>query len=173
MEMSSGTLYPLSCNARIAPIAIGSLAANIAVGKLPLSIISHIALCADEILNSVIPIVDRTSSSRFLSLDGVWQIEQHDHIDDFDVNEKLSKTIPVPSCVQMHGYDHIQYLNTRYPFPVMLPHIPYENPCWHYRRTFNLKKQDNERYYINFEGVDLPEKYEIPREGKNTFRFKF
>lgn len=54
----------------------------------------------------------------------------------------------------MHGYDHIQYLNTRYPFPVMLPHIPYENPCWHYRRTFNLKKQDNERYYINFEGVD-------------------
>ena len=36
----------------------------------------------------------------------------------------------------------------------MLPHLPYENPCWHYRRTFNLKKKKGERYYINFEGVD-------------------
>lgn len=114
----------------------------------------YIPFATEDVIKNKYGIVDRTSSSRFLSLDGVWQIEQHDHIDDFDVNEKLSKSIPVPSCVQMHGYDHIQYLNTRYPFPVMLPHIPYENPCWHYRRTFNLKKQDNERYYINFEGVD-------------------
>lgn len=54
----------------------------------------------------------------------------------------------------MHGYDHIQYLNYRYPFPVMLPHIPYDNPCWHYRRTFNVNKQVGKKYYINFEGVD-------------------
>ena len=86
-------------------------------------------------------ILDRTSSSRFTSLDGVWQIKQLDHVEDFDVNEMLGESIPVPSCVQMHGYDHIQYLNIRYPFPVMLPHLPYENPCWHYRRTFNVKKQ--------------------------------
>ena len=99
-------------------------------------------------------ILDRTSSSRFTSLDGVWQIKQLDHVEDFDVNEKLDESIPVPACVQMHGYDHIQYLNIRYPFPVMLPHLPYENPCWHYRRTFNVKKQKGERYYINFEGVD-------------------
>ena len=96
----------------------------------------------------------RTSCSRFMSLDGVWQIKQHAHVDDFDINEKLDEAIPVPACVQMHGYDHIQYLNTRYPFPVMLPHLPYENPCWHYRRTFNLRKQTGERYYLNFEGVD-------------------
>lgn len=99
-------------------------------------------------------ILDRTSSSRFTSLDGVWQIKQIDHVEDFNINEMLDETIPVPSCVQMHGYDHIQYLNTRYPFPVMLPHLPYENPCWHYRRTFNLNKKANEKYYINFEGVD-------------------
>ena len=99
-------------------------------------------------------ILDRTSSSRFTSLDGVWQIKQIDHVEDFDINEMLDETIPVPSCVQMHGYDHIQYLNTRYPFPVMLPHLPYENPCWHYRRTFSLNKKANEKYYINFEGVD-------------------
>ena len=99
-------------------------------------------------------ILDRTSSSRFTSLDGVWQIKQLDHVEDFDVNEMLGESIPVPACVQMHGYDHIQYLNIRYPFPVMLPHLPYVNPCWHYRRTLNIKKKKGERYYINFEGVD-------------------
>ena len=99
-------------------------------------------------------ITDRTSSSRFTSLDGIWQIGQHDHVEDFDVHEPLRDSIPVPSCVQLHGYDHIQYINTRYPFPVMLPHLPYENPCWHYRRTFSLTKKQGERYYINFEGVD-------------------
>jgi len=99
-------------------------------------------------------ILDRHSSSRFTSLDGVWQIKQLAHVEDFDVGEMVGEAIPVPACVQMHGYDHIQYLNIRYPFPVMLPHLPYENPCWHYRRTFNLKKKAGERYYINFEGVD-------------------
>ena len=58
-------------------------------------------------------ILDRTSSSRFTSLDGVWQIKQLDHVEDFDVNEMLGESIPVPACVQMHGYDHIQYLNIR------------------------------------------------------------
>ena len=99
-------------------------------------------------------ILDRTGSSRFTSLDGVWQIKQLAHAEDFCVNEPLEETIPVPSCVQMHGYDQIQYINARYPFPVMLPHVPYDNPCWHYRRTLRIKKQAGERYYINFEGVD-------------------
>ena len=99
-------------------------------------------------------IADRASSSRFLSLDGIWQIRQHDHVEDFRIDEPLDTTIPVPSCVQMHSYDRIQYLNIRYPFPVMLPHLPYENPCWHYRRAFRLDKQPGYRYYVNFEGVD-------------------
>lgn len=114
----------------------------------------YIPFAPDDAVGTKHSILDRTSSSRFTSLDGVWQIKQHDHVEDFDVNESLSESIPVPACVQMHGYDHIQYLNTRYPFPVMLPHLPYENPCWHYRRTFNLNKKANEKYYINFEGVD-------------------
>ncbi len=114
----------------------------------------YIPFDANDVVRKKYDIIDRTSSSRFLSLDGVWQIRQHDHVEDFDVNEKLDETIPVPSCVQMHGYDHIQYLNSRYPFPVILPHLPHENPCWHYRRTFSLKKQAGEKYYINFEGVD-------------------
>ncbi len=114
----------------------------------------YIPFAPDDIVKTKHSILDRTSSSRFTSLDGVWQIKQLDHVEDFDVNEMLGESIPVPACVQMHGYDHIQYLNIRYPFPVMLPHLPYENPCWHYRRTLNIKKQKGERYYINFEGVD-------------------
>ena len=114
----------------------------------------YIPFAPDDTVRTTYGIPDRGSSSRFTSLDGLWQICQHEHVDDFDINENLSESIPVPSCVQMHGYDHIQYLNLRYPFPVMLPHLPYDNPCWHYRRTFTLNKKANEKYYINFEGVD-------------------
>ena len=114
----------------------------------------YIPFAENDIVRTKHGIIDRMSSSRFLSLDGMWQIKQLSHVEDFDVNEMLSDSIPVPSCVQMHGYDNIQYLNIRYPFPVMLPYLPYENPCWHYRRTFNLKKQKGEKYYLNFEGVD-------------------
>ncbi|MBQ4053775.1 MAG: hypothetical protein IJD33_05500, partial [Clostridia bacterium] len=99
-------------------------------------------------------IVDRTKSSRFLSLDGVWQIKQHGYLDDVNVNEPLTETIPVPACVQMHGFDSLQYINCRYPIPFLFPRVPAENPCWHYRRNFTLQKKEGERYYLNFEGVD-------------------
>ena len=99
-------------------------------------------------------IVDRNSSSRFISLDGVWSIKQYACVEDVDITNQPTETIPVPSCVQMHGYDQIQYLNHRYPFPVTFPYITKDNPCWHYRRTFNLEKHEGEKYYLNFEGVD-------------------
>ena len=99
-------------------------------------------------------IVDRIASSRFISLDGVWQIKQHNHASEVEITEELTDEIPVPACVQMHGYDHIQYINTRYPFPVTLPLMPTVNPCWHYRKAFTLDKKDGEKYYLNFEGVD-------------------
>lgn len=99
-------------------------------------------------------IPDRESSSRFLSLDGTWKIRQYDHVEDFDLTLAPEADIPVPSCVQLHGYDQIQYINARFPFPVLLPHVPYDNPCWHYRRSFTLTKKPGEKYYVNFEGVD-------------------
>lgn len=107
----------------------------------------------DEIKNKNC-IINREESSRFISLDGKWFIKQHRNVSDADINENLTETIPVPACVQMHGYDNLQYINYRYPFPVTLPHITNDNPCWHYRRKFNLDKQDGEKYYLNFEGVD-------------------
>lgn len=99
-------------------------------------------------------IIDRNSSSRFILLDGVWQIAQKNCSNELDVNEALTQTIPVPSCTQMHGYDQIQYINARYPFPFNPPYVPHNNPCWHYRRAFTLNKTDGFKYYLNFEGVD-------------------
>ena len=90
-------------------------------------------------------IVDRMASSRFLSLDGVWKIKQHANVSKVVLDEELTDTIPVPSCVQMHGYDQIQYLNCQFPFPVMVPRVPNENPCWHYRRVFTLSKKKEEK----------------------------
>ena len=114
----------------------------------------YIPFAEDDKIKTVYGIVNRESSSRFTSLDGIWQIKQIGCVEDFNINEELDATIPVPSCTQMHGYDQIQYLNSRYPFPVMLPHVPHDNPCWHYRRSFSLAKKEGERYYLNFEGVD-------------------
>ena len=104
----------------------------------------YIPFAEDYKLKYKFGIVDRNKSSRFLSLDGVWQIKQHNSLEEIVLNEELTETIPVPACVQMHGYDQIQYLNTRYPFPVILPHITNENPCWHYRRKFILNKKENQ-----------------------------
>ena len=99
-------------------------------------------------------IIDRHTSSRFISLDGEWQIKELKRADAVRIDEELSDVIDVPSCVQMRGYDGIQYLNTRYPIPFMPPFVPRENPTWHYRRHIAVTKRDGMRYYLNFEGVD-------------------
>ncbi len=99
-------------------------------------------------------IVDRNTSSLFISLDGAWQIKQHSICEDFSIDEKLTEEIPVPSCVQMHGFDRIQYINHRFPIPVMPPHVPYDTPAWHYRRIFTIDRCKGRKYYLNFEGVD-------------------
>ncbi|MBQ9714109.1 MAG: hypothetical protein IJV83_02175 [Clostridia bacterium] len=114
----------------------------------------YIPFAETDKVKSVYGIADRKSSTRFLSLDGIWQIKAHRSIEEVAVDESLEQTIPVPACVQMHGFDQIQYLNVQYPFPVLLPRVTRDNPCWHYRRFFHLEKKESERYYLNFEGVD-------------------
>ena len=108
---------------------------------------------ADEV-GEKFGIIDRNTSSRFISLDGVWQIKQYQRPNDVDFTGDLTETIDVPSCVQMRGYDMINYLNTRYPIPFYPPFVPKDNPTWHYRRDFTVTKRGGYRYYLNFEGVD-------------------
>lgn len=98
-------------------------------------------------------ILDRKCSSRFISLDGNWKIKEGFSLQDTILNETLNREIPVPSCIQMHGFDQIQYLNARYPFFYDPPYIPQDTPVYHYRTNFQIKDL-TENYYLNFEGVD-------------------
>ena len=91
--------------------------------------------------------------TNIISLDGEWQFKAHEDIASVELNEEMSDEITVTSCVQMHGYDRIQYINVRYPFPVDPPYIRVKNPTFHYRRTFDIK-DISQKYYLNFEGVD-------------------
>lgn len=105
---------------------------------------------------------DRKNSSRLTMLSGDWNFKYSENgISDLDEDffkltpkEISINTIPVPSNWQNHGYDRHQYTNVEYPFPFDPPYVPYENPCGVYARDFEIKKNDSESYYINFEGVD-------------------
>ena len=103
-------------------------------------------------------------SGRTLSLNGTWRFMYYESFDkavDFGaadihaVTDERMDTIPVPSCIQNHGYDRHMYTNIRYPFPYDPPHIPDENPCALYRRNFEIPDTMRlERSFLNFEGVD-------------------
>ncbi len=97
-------------------------------------------------------IIDRKASSRFTSLDGEWKVNVYS-CPILDLDTEPTNKIIVPSCLQLHGYDQIQYLNTRYPFPFDPPKVPHENPTFHYRKTFDIV-DTTEKHYLVFEGVD-------------------
>ena len=46
----------------------------------------YIPFAPDDAVGTVLGIPDRATSSRFTSLNGLWQIRRHDHVEDFDVN---------------------------------------------------------------------------------------
>ena len=73
----------------------------------------YIPFGQDDTPAYIFGITDRKSSSEFISLDGVWQFGEYLSPEDFDINAVLEKQMPVPACVQMHGCDRIQYLNSR------------------------------------------------------------
>ena len=61
-------------------------------------------------------------------------------------------TILVPSCWQLHGYEHPNYTDIKYPYPVDMPYVPDENPLGVYRGDFTVAVPEN-RHYLVFEGV--------------------
>ena len=54
------------------------------------------------------------------------------------------------------GYDVPNYTNVNYPYPVDPPHVPDENPCALYTRTFTLDEAilRLKDIILTFEGVD-------------------
>ena len=49
----------------------------------------YIPFAEEDKIKSKFGIIDRNCSSRFLSLDGIWQIKQHNHVSEVDINENL------------------------------------------------------------------------------------
>ncbi len=100
--------------------------------------------------------LDRQDSSRFLSLNGEWFIKAYPSfydVKDGFINEELSETIPVPSCVQFHGYDSPQYVNQNYPYAFNPPYVTNENPTYHYKKTLTVTLDGLDKFLV-FEGVD-------------------
>jgi beta-galactosidase len=100
---------------------------------------------------------EKHESDRVLLLNGEWDFSYFPSLEDFEkipLNEIKFDKIHVPSNWQMLGYDRHQYTNVRYPFEYNPPFVPVQNPCGYYRKNFDFQKEDNKRYFINFEGVD-------------------
>ncbi len=108
---------------------------------------------------------NRAGSDRFMSLCGEWSFRYYasvNDIDDFtddaysaDGADKL--TVPCSwQYVLGRGYDVPHYTNVNYPFVIDPPHVPDDNPCGLYERTFYVDAETvaNKNIHINFEGVD-------------------
>lgn len=97
-----------------------------------------------------------------IMLNGDWMFKYYPSIEDVEGDFASSefsldtfKTIPVPGCWQVYGYDANQYTNANYPFPNDPPYIPAMNPCGAYVTTFCVTDDlVNKRLFLNFEGVD-------------------
>ena len=99
---------------------------------------------------------NRRTSEFYQDLNGVWKVQEYKSILDVSDNFYLNAPtddIEVPSCVQLHGYDQMQYTNYCYPFADNPPYTPNMNPTYHYSRRFNVAL-DGRKRYICFEGVD-------------------
>ncbi|MBP5461730.1 MAG: glycoside hydrolase family 2, partial [Lachnospiraceae bacterium] len=98
----------------------------------------------------------RIESTRLEMLNGTWNFAYYDSFADMPVEAvdlPKEKKIPVPSCIQMYGYDRCQYSNVSYTFPYDPPFVPTDNPVAIYERTYEYTNDGLERYIV-FEGVD-------------------
>lgn len=85
-------------------------------------------------------------------LNGTWNFKFYEA--DFEEEAVITAwdKIPVPSCWQLHGYEHPNYTNVNYPFPCDAPYVPDKNPMGVYMREFTVNASFA-RHYIVFEGV--------------------
>lgn len=102
------------------------------------------------------PFGKRENSERFELLNGDWDFRYYESIVDMDddfISVPFEAKIPVPSNWQLHGYDRLQYTNSRYPIPYDPPYVPDDIPVGVYRREYEYKTDGYDRILV-FEGVD-------------------
>ncbi|BAM04275.1 glycoside hydrolase family 2 TIM barrel-domain containing protein [Phycisphaera mikurensis] len=134
-------------------------------GRLPSR--AHFVPCATAAeARAVDPLVEspEAASSRVVSLDGDWafllapspsEAPAGFEAEGFDDGGAGWGTLPVPSMWQMHGHGEPAYTNVNFPFPVIPPRVPVDNPTGCYRRRFALPPGwAGERVVLRFDGVD-------------------
>lgn len=104
---------------------------------------------------------NRDDSEYLLNLCGDWNFRFYESFEDLEddfLSLPFKEKMLVPSSWQNcteKGYDAPQYLNSNYPYPLDMPHIPDENPCALYSKDVILPENfEGKKIYINFEGVD-------------------
>ena len=110
----------------------------------------------EEVQSGVSPLGGKETSTRFESLNGVWNFKYYESAidleDDF-TNQRFSAKLPVPSNWQLHGYDVPQYSNVSYPITYDPPYVPDENPVGVYQKYYTYTPDGLERI-LTFEGAD-------------------
>lgn len=115
------------------------------------------------------PWLNPTGNTRWMSLDGTWQIQWQNSTSNMPnmANLTASVTPPrtakltdvkVPGCLEMQGYGTPYYINDNYAFFDYQPNIfmqsGVENGVGSYRCTFTVPSQWNgERVYLHFDGI--------------------
>ena len=102
---------------------------------------------------------DRRTSPNYQDLNGAWKVQEYESIldvaDDFYLNTPTDD-VEVPSCLQLLGYDQMQYVNAFFPFADNPPYTPNINPTYHYSRYFNVKIDGKKRYlYSNISACGI------------------
>lgn len=107
----------------------------------------------------------RAASARFTSLCGDWSFHFYPSeafLPDFPAKDFTTEgfdrlTVPMSWQAALgRGYDTPNYTNVNYPFPVDPPHVPNDNPCGLYVRTFHMDGNTlaQRTVTLTFEGVD-------------------
>ena len=132
-------------------------------------------------------------SDFYKSLNGEWDFAFYKTDTDEGVELPQKGKINVPGNWQTQGFEKPMYTNMNYPFAVDPPYTPAVNPMGIYSLSITIPEAwKKRRTYIIFEGVSscvelyingdyvgfstgshLPAEFEIPKVGKNTFKFTF
>ncbi len=128
------------------------------------------------------------------SLDGTWDVAVYPNPEAVPENvlgDKVAagfSSIPVPSCIQMHGLDTPWYTNVQMPFPHEAPFVPKENnPTAVYRRQFMVPLEWRNRrvvlhfgaaesillVYLNGQAVGMSKDSRLPAEFDITAFMRF
>ncbi len=97
---------------------------------------------------------DKGKSEYYTLLNGEWDFKYFSR--DIDCPEVIDgwDKISVPSCWQLCGYEKPYYTNLNYPYPVVPPYVPDDNPLGVYRRFISVDRETAAmESYIVFEGV--------------------